>query len=97
MKPSKRKKLEAKGWVVGSIKEFFGSAKMKKKTKKAPIDKWTYMPQQEWKDWFGQYLISRIALEYYHTHKRFPIAFDSSSAVLKDQKDGSAKLTLQVW
>jgi hypothetical protein len=48
--------------------------------KNKKLDDWQAMPQnRDFESWFGQWVISSIALKFYHKTKRFPSFFKKSS------------------
>lgn len=44
---------------------------------------WLPLPSGDFKHWFGQYVMSSLAMKFYQSNKRFPVAFRRESIKIK--------------
>jgi hypothetical protein len=67
--------------------------RLKKVTK---TDNWKDFPQKTFQEWFSEFVLAQLAVEFYGRNKTWPTKMDLSSLQIKENKDGSATLSLEL-
>lgn len=67
-----------------------------KKMRKVKQAKWLDFPQRSWEAWFSEFVVSRLAVEFYGQNKRWPRKINPSSLRIVENKDGSGTLSVDL-
>lgn len=71
--------------------------KKKMKTKRTVRkDTWAPFPQKDWQEWFSEFVLATLAVEFYGQNKTWPKKIKLGSVKVQEQKDGSAILSVDL-
>ena len=70
----------------------------KKKIARAKKEKkgWVPLEQMEWSQWFAQYILSKMVLEFHSKNKRMPTKLNLGSVSVKDLPTGEGLLSAEL-
>jgi len=77
---------------------------MKKKITKKKVVRGVNLARKDWRDfpkktfeeWFAEFVISQLAVEFYGQTKKWPTKMNLASLKVIEQRDGSATLTIDL-
>ena len=70
--------------------------KPKKVKKVSPAVNWATLPQQEFGQWFAEYVTAGLVLKYYARHKKWPTKIKLGNVTVTELEDGSGILSAEM-
>jgi hypothetical protein len=69
---------------------------MARKVKRAKKAEWLPLPEQNWQQWFAQYVTAGLVLEYYNQYKKMPKMIKPGSVDINDLESGDGLLSAEL-